>query len=90
MELLVTGATNKQISERLVVTEATTKSHVAHILRKLRAGNRAEAVHRYMRLLASTTASRPAPLRLAARVYGRKRPGLRATRPWEVAPCGCR
>ena len=52
MELLVTGLTNKQISERLVVTEATTKSHVAHILRKLRAGNRAEAVHRYMRLLA--------------------------------------
>jgi DNA-binding CsgD family transcriptional regulator len=51
MELLVTGSTNKQISERLVVTEATTKSHVAHILRKLRAGNRAEAVHRYMRLL---------------------------------------
>ena len=51
MELLVTGLTNKQIAERLVVTEATTKSHVAHILRKLRAGNRAEAVHRYMRLL---------------------------------------
>ena len=51
MELLVTGSTNKQIAERLVVTEATTKSHVAHILRKLRAGNRAEAVHRYMRLL---------------------------------------
>jgi DNA-binding CsgD family transcriptional regulator len=51
MELLVTGSTNKQIAERLVVTEATAKSHVTHIFRKLRAGNRAEAVHRYMRLL---------------------------------------
>ena len=51
MELLVTGSTNKQIAERLVVTEATAKSHVTHIFRKLRAANRAEAVHRYMRLL---------------------------------------
>ena len=51
IELLVTGSTNKQIAERLVVTEATAKSHVTHIFRKLRAANRAEAVHRYMRLL---------------------------------------
>lgn len=51
MELLVHGSTNKQIAERLVVSEATAKSHVTHIFRKLRASNRAEAVHRYMRLL---------------------------------------
>ncbi len=52
MELLVTGETNKQIAARLVLTEGTVKSHVTHIFRKLRASNRAEAVHRYMRLLA--------------------------------------
>jgi DNA-binding CsgD family transcriptional regulator len=51
MELLVTGSTNKQIAERFVVTEGTVKAHVTHIYRKLHAANRAEAVHRYMRLL---------------------------------------
>lgn len=51
VELLVHGSTNKQIAERLVVTEATAKSHVTNIYRKLRAANRAEAVHRYMKLL---------------------------------------
>ena len=52
MELLVHGATNKQIAERFVVTEGTVKAHVTHVYRKLKAANRAEAVHRYMRLLA--------------------------------------
>lgn len=52
MELLVHGSTNKQIAERFVVTEGTVKAHVTHIYRKLHASNRAEAVHRYMRLLA--------------------------------------
>jgi LuxR family transcriptional regulator, regulator of acetate metabolism len=52
MELLVHGATNKQIAERFVVTEGTVKAHVTHVYRKLHAANRAEAVHRYMRLLA--------------------------------------
>jgi DNA-binding CsgD family transcriptional regulator len=51
MELLVHGSTNKQIAERFVVTEGTVKAHVTHIYRKLHAANRAEAVHRYMRLL---------------------------------------
>ena len=52
MELLVHGSTNRQIAERFVVTEGTVKAHVTHIYRKLHAANRAEAVHRYMRLLA--------------------------------------
>ena len=38
-------------SQALGLAEATVKSHVTHVYRKLHAGNRAEAVQRYMRLL---------------------------------------
>lgn len=38
------GFTNQQIAERLVVGEATVKSHVAHLFRKLNVGDRAAAV----------------------------------------------
>ncbi|HEX4107739.1 MAG TPA: LuxR C-terminal-related transcriptional regulator [Solirubrobacteraceae bacterium] len=44
LALMVEGATNGQIAERLVIAEGTVKSHVKHILRKLRASNRAEAI----------------------------------------------
>ncbi|MHB8696263.1 MAG: response regulator transcription factor, partial [Solirubrobacteraceae bacterium] len=37
------------IAEQLVISGGTVKSHVKHILRKLHAANRAEAVARYMR-----------------------------------------
>jgi DNA-binding CsgD family transcriptional regulator len=50
IKLLATGQTNGQIANRLVVSEGTVKSHVKHILRKLRASNRAEAVSRYIKL----------------------------------------
>ena len=46
--LLVRGATNSQIANRLTVSETTVKSHVKHILRKLRASNRAEAIAKYL------------------------------------------
>ena len=46
--LLVSGATNSQIANRLTVSETTVKSHVKHILRKLRASNRAEAIAKYL------------------------------------------
>jgi DNA-binding NarL/FixJ family response regulator len=49
IELLAAGATNVDIAKRLVISEGTVKSHVKHILRKLHAGNRAEAVSRYLR-----------------------------------------
>jgi LuxR family transcriptional regulator, regulator of acetate metabolism len=42
------GATNRVIGAHLTISAATVKSHVAHILRKLKAGNRAEAVSRYL------------------------------------------
>jgi DNA-binding CsgD family transcriptional regulator len=51
LELITSGATNIRIAERLVISEGTVKSHVKHILRKLRVGNRAEAVARYLQLL---------------------------------------
>jgi DNA-binding CsgD family transcriptional regulator/GAF domain-containing protein len=51
LQLLAGGATNAQIAGRLVISEATVKSHVKHLLRKLHAANRAEAVSRYMRIV---------------------------------------
>ncbi|WP_302182657.1 helix-turn-helix transcriptional regulator [Paraconexibacter antarcticus] len=50
LALLAAGHTNAGIGERLVISEGTVKSHVKHILRKLRASNRAEAVSKYLRL----------------------------------------
>lgn len=47
---LASGKTNAQIAVGLFVTEGTVKSHVKHILRKLGATNRTEAVARYHRL----------------------------------------
>jgi DNA-binding CsgD family transcriptional regulator len=48
--LLLGGATNGQIADRLTVSATTVKSHVKHILRKLRAANRAEAIAQYLRV----------------------------------------
>jgi DNA-binding CsgD family transcriptional regulator len=50
LSLMSQGATNAGIADDLVISEGTVKSHVKHILRKLRASNRAEAVSRYLRL----------------------------------------
>lgn len=43
-DLMVTGASNQDIADRLVITEGTVKSHVKHILRKYGAVNRAQAI----------------------------------------------
>ncbi|STZ42734.1 response regulator receiver protein [Mycolicibacterium gilvum] len=43
-DLMVTGASNQEIADRLVITEGTVKSHVKHILRKYGAVNRAQAI----------------------------------------------
>lgn len=48
--LLSDGRSNREIAETLVLSPETVKSHVARILRKLGAANRAEAVSRYLRL----------------------------------------
>ncbi|MCX2932375.1 LuxR C-terminal-related transcriptional regulator [Mycobacterium sp. CVI_P3] len=44
LELMADGLTNSKIAEQLVISEGTVKQHVKHVLRKLRAGNRVEAV----------------------------------------------
>jgi len=44
--LLATGMANKQIAKELVVTLETAKKHVSHILGKLGAANRTQAVAR--------------------------------------------
>jgi DNA-binding NarL/FixJ family response regulator len=50
LELMASGASNAEIAQLLTIAVGTVKSHVKHILRKLRAANRAEAVSRYFRL----------------------------------------
>ncbi|WP_052914736.1 helix-turn-helix transcriptional regulator [Protofrankia coriariae] len=53
VELMVTGARNSEIADRLVLSEDTVKSHVRSVLRKLRSANRAEAVSRYLKIAMS-------------------------------------
>ncbi len=42
--MIATGATNQVIAERFVITIGTVKSHIHHIIRKLNARTRTEAV----------------------------------------------
>jgi DNA-binding NarL/FixJ family response regulator len=50
LRALAAGKTNPQIALSLFVAEGTVKSHVKHILRKMGAANRTDAVARYHRL----------------------------------------
>lgn len=58
LRLMATGETNAGIAARLIISEGTVKSHVKHILRKLGAANRAEAVCRYLRMYSGNAAER--------------------------------
>lgn len=44
LRLMAAGETNSRISDHLIISAGTVKSHVKHILRKLGATNRAEAI----------------------------------------------
>jgi NarL family two-component system response regulator LiaR len=43
LRLVATGATNAEIAEQLVVTEATVRTHVSNFLGKLHLANRVQA-----------------------------------------------
>lgn len=47
LRLMAGGRTNLAIAEALFITDGTVKQHVKHILKKLRASNRSEAVVRW-------------------------------------------
>jgi DNA-binding CsgD family transcriptional regulator len=49
VELLAAGEPNRLIARKLSISEGTVKTHVTHILRKLGAANRAEAVAYWLR-----------------------------------------
>jgi LuxR family transcriptional regulator, maltose regulon positive regulatory protein len=50
LQLLAAGASNRQIADELVVTVETVKKHVSHLLDKLGAANRTQAVARARQL----------------------------------------
>ena len=50
LALLAAGAPNPRIAEQLVVTLDTVKKHVSHLLGKIGAANRTEAVTRARQL----------------------------------------
>ena len=60
LSLLADGASNAAIAGDLVISQATVKSHVRHILRKLGAANRTEAVSRF-HALGGGHANEPVP-----------------------------
>jgi len=59
---MAAGDTNGRIARRLVISEGTAKSHVKHILRKLGAANRAEAVSRWLGMEHERGAERHNPM----------------------------
>jgi DNA-binding CsgD family transcriptional regulator len=57
VDLMARGASNGDIATELVISEGTVKSHVKHILRKMHAANRAQAVSTYVRIQALSKAA---------------------------------
>jgi len=45
LKLLATGASNRDIADKLVLAEGTVKNHVSNILSKLHAENRTQAAN---------------------------------------------
>lgn len=43
-DLVARGMSNKQIADKLVISQRTAESHIEHILRKLGLGSRAQVV----------------------------------------------
>jgi DNA-binding CsgD family transcriptional regulator len=65
LALIAAGHTNHSIAQKLIVSDETIKAHTKHILQKLRASNRTQAVGRYLSTLESppTEHAQTAPAR---------------------------
>ena len=50
LEAVASGATNREIAERLFLSHHTVKEHTSSLYRKLNARNRAEAVQKAQRI----------------------------------------
>lgn len=50
LDLLVQGYNNTEISEKLMITNHTTKAHVASIYQKLGVSNRVQATVKYLKI----------------------------------------
>ena len=61
LELIVAGLLNKQIGERLGMSELTVKTHRAHLMEKTRADSLAHLVRMFERLSAATPAESRSP-----------------------------
>lgn len=48
LAILCRGAQNKDIAEKLVISEATVETHLRHIFQKYAVSNRTEAVIRHL------------------------------------------
>jgi DNA-binding NarL/FixJ family response regulator len=59
LTLLSAGATNRAIAQELVLSAETVKSHVANVMRKLRASTRAEAAAKHLHSRASAAERKP-------------------------------
>jgi DNA-binding NarL/FixJ family response regulator len=65
LEVMATGARDREIAEQLGITVATVKLHLHHVYTKLNATNRVEATRHYLdkhkrRRIRSATSRRPA------------------------------
>ena len=73
LRLLAAGRSNQAIAGELVVTLDTVKKHVSHILGKLGAANRTEAVARARRAGPDPLTRRPSRQRAAEAAQGARR-----------------
>ena len=50
LNLLIQGYNNNEISEKLMITNHTTKAHIASIYRKFGVSNRVQATVKYLKM----------------------------------------